>query len=252
MCKGDIMKTIFTFILILHVATAWADNLYTVHNPTAGQLARGEARIHQKMYKNNGIFLGADVGLFEIFQFGVAYGAENVVGDKQPEYLNRVEFKGRFRIINETFALPAFSLGVDTQGHGHYYKSDKRYDIMSKGAYLVASKNFNLLGLLGFDLGVNYTFEKVYGNDTHLDAFIGMYKTIGETVTVFADWSGGFNDDTRENNTIGKGRTYLNTGIQVQMTDNLSLKLLMYDMFRNRYENELFDRALILDYRWQF
>jgi len=246
------MKTFFTFILLLLATTNWADNLYTVHNPTAGQLDRGEARIYQKMYKNNGIILGADVGLFEIFQFGVAYGAENVVGEKKPEYLNRVEFKSRFRLISETFALPAFSLGIDTQGHGHYYKNDKRYDIMSKGAYLVASKNFNFLGLMGFDMGINYTFEKVFSNDTHLDAFLGMYKTIGDAVTVFADWSGGFNDDTRENNTIGKGRTYLNTGIQVQMTENLSLKFLMYDMFRNRYENELFDRALILDYHWYF
>jgi len=253
------MRKFLIIVLLLLIATSiWADNLYTVHNPTAGQLDRGEARLHQKMFKNNGIFLGADVGLFEVFQFGVAYGAENVVGDKQPEYLNRVEFKARFRIINESFALPAFSLGVDTQGHGHYYKKEKRYDIMSKGAYLVASKNFKFLGLMGFDGGMNYTFENVDNGETRFDIFLGMYKTIGDVVTVYADWSAGINDDKRESATIhdvsaiGKGRTYLNTGVQVQVTENLALKLLMHDMFRNRDGNELFDRSLILDYRWHF
>jgi len=254
----------YLFIILLFISLflpVYAKNLYTVDNPTAAQLDKGEARVDLKSFKNNGIFIGADVGLFESFQFGVAYGAENIVGDQKPEWLNKVEFRGRFRLINETVMTPAVSIGVDTQGHGHYLKDKKRYEMMSKGVYAVGSKNFQFLGLLGFDLGCNYTFEKTNLPNRQFDIFAGVYKTIGDQVTVFADWSAGLNDynsnvptekwdDLKE--VIGKGRTYLNTGVEVSLSEHFALKLLMYDMFRNRDKAELFDRALLLDYHWYF
>jgi len=256
------MRYIFSLLIfITMMIPLFANNLYTVDNPTAAQLERGEARVDMKLYKENGIAIGADVGLFENFQFGVSYCTTNLIGDKEPEWLNKVEFKGRFRIINEDILTPALSIGVDTQGHGAYSKANKRYDMMSKGLYTVASKNFNFLGLLGFDVGCNYTFEKSNTQNKHFDIFAGAYKTIGEPVTVFIDWSAGINDYTDENydelpsdiqRIIGRGRSYINTGVQVSLTENFALKLLMYDMFRNKRTTELFDRALILDYRWHF
>jgi hypothetical protein len=235
------------------IITLTANNLNIVSIPTAGVLSRGEARIHQKIYKNNGLAVGADVGLFENFQFGVAYGVEHLIGDRDPNWHNKIDFHGRYRIINETIGFPAIAVGIDTQGHGHYDKRVKRYEIKSKGAYVVLSKNFAFMGLMGFDVGTNYTFETNDKNGRKLDAFAGMYKTIGDDLTVFLDYSAGFNDREKGDLHSGLGRGYLNSGIQMRFSDNLSMKFLMYDMLQNRRSSsKYFDRALLIDYRWFF
>lgn len=244
------------FILILlsmlFIASLFANNLYTVDCPTAGLLSKGEARIHHKIFKNNGLVVGTDVGLFDSFQFGVSYGAEQLVGDQDPVWMNKVDFKARLRLINESLQYPAFAIGVDTQGHGSYHKDLKRYDIKSKGAYLVASKNYSFAGLLGFDFGANYTFENEDDDEEKFDAFAGMYKTLGDNLVLFADFSAGINDNNQDNKMAGRGRGYLNTGIQLRVNDQLTIKLLMHDLLQNRRNTQLFDRSLLIDYRWFF
>jgi hypothetical protein len=252
------------FVLVLPLL---ANNLQTVENPTAGLLSKGEARIHQKIFKNNGIIIGADVGLFESFQFGFTYGAENLVGDQVPYWYKQVGFKARFRIIEEALLFPAIAVGVDTQGHGEFHeivegKEVKRYDIKSKGAYLVASKNWEMLGLLGLDIGMNWSFEDDRRSETKFDIFAGAYKTIGQSLTVFADYTAGINDyykkgegtefDEAMKHIKGKGRGYLNAALQVRVNEQFYIKLLVHDILRNKHDAELFDRSIMLDYRWFF
>jgi hypothetical protein len=240
----------------------FSNNLTTVENPTAGLLSKGEARVHQKLFKNNGMMIGADVGLFDSFQFGVSYGVENLVGDKKPHWYKNVEFKAKFRIIEEGLAFPAIAIGVDTQGHGAYHKDLKRYDIKSKGIYAVASKNWDFLGLFGFDIGVNYSFEDNDNSDTNFDAFAGIYKTIGSSVTIYADYTAAINDYYKksEDKTIadelveiyGNCKGYLNAAIQVRINDQFTIKLLIHDLLKNKSSSEIFDRSIVLDYRWFF
>ena len=246
-------KIIISTLVLISVVGLYANNLFTVTNPTAGILSRGEARIHLKNYKNNGLAFGADVGLLDNLHFGLGYGAEHMVGDQKPRWRGLPDANVRFRIINETLEFPAIAIGVDINGHGTYNKVHRRYDIKSKGAYLVGSKNFTFLGLMGFDFGANYTFEQI-NYDKKFDIFTGMYKTIGDDVIVFADYSFGLNDYEKGNPTglTGRGRGYLNTAVQLRLSDNLSIKFLMHDMLLNREETKMFDRALILDYRWFF
>jgi len=246
------MKKIALSLLFIIVFVALlSNNLYSVLSPTAAILSRGEARVYQKIYKNNSLSFGADVGLIDNFQFGVSYGAEQLVGDLEPEWRNTPDVNVRFRIINEDLDIPAIAIGIDTQGHGHFHKHYKRYDIMSKGAYIVGSKNFSFLGLMGFDFGLNFSFEHP-DHKNHFDSFTGLYKTIGNDVTIYADYSFGFNDYKKGNNITGRGKGYLNTAVQLRLSDNLSMKLLMYDMLQNRRTTNLFDRALLIDYRWFF
>jgi len=105
--------------------------------------------------------------------------------------------------------------------------------------------------MVGFDLGVNYTFEKD-DDKTALDLFSGMYKSIGPSFLIFLDYSLGLNDDCRNNEITGRGRGYLSAGVQFRISDNLTLKLLMHDLFENRRSTELFDRSIQIDYRWFF
>jgi hypothetical protein len=246
------MKRVFGFLMMVVLTVSLhANNLHTVINPTAGILSRGEARFHQLVFKNNGMMVGANVGLFDNFQFGVSYGAENVVGEKEPIWHKQPGFNVRFRIINETLQMPAIAIGVDTQGHGAYHSDLKRYDIKSKGAYAVVSKNFRFLGMIGFDFGTNYTFEKE-DDKTALDFFAGMYKSVGQNLLVFADFSMGLNDNCQNSEVTGRSRGYFNTGLQFRVSDQLTLKLLMKDLFKNRESTELFDRSIMIDYRWFF
>ena len=245
-------KTLIMLITILVLKPLYANDLYTVINPTAGILGKGEARIHQKVFKHNGMIIGTDVGLFDNFYFGVAYGAEQVVGDQKPIWYNKVDFHARFRIINETLTTPAIAIGVDTHGNGAYYKSQRRYDYKSKGAYCVASKNFEFLGLIGFDFGFNYTFEGKNDNEESFDIFTGVYKTIGQSLVIFSDFSAGINDNDKNCDLSGRSRGYFNTGAQLKINEQLTIKLLMHDLFENKRNTNYFDRAIVIDYRWFF
>lgn len=247
-------KLYITTIMLCLSLNLIANNLHTIANPTAGVLARGEARITQRMFKNNGIVLGADVGLFQNFMIGVSYGSEHIIGDQKPIWYNKPDVKVKYRLIDETFEMPAFAIGIDTQGQGSWHNQHSRYDIKSKGAYLVASKNYEFWGLIGFDGGINYTFERANNKKRHLDIFAGMYKTIGKDVTFFVDYSAGLNDTARNlNNTfVQRGRGYMNTAFQINMSDNISAKVIFYDIFQNRGNFYTYDRALLIDYRWFF
>ena len=252
-------RFIFLFIVFIVIMPLIANNLNTVESPTAGMLSRGEARVHMKIFQENGIVFGADVGLFDAFQFGLSFGGEEIIGNEKPELsFEQVAYKVKLRLINEGLTIPAIAIGVDTQGHGKYYKEEKRYDIKSKGAYVVASKNFNMHGLLGFDLGMNYTFEWDDDEDKIVDFFAGAYKTIGDNITIFADYSLALNDRKRkiEGNDDAdlwrKSSGYLNTGLQLRLTDQLSLKLLMHDILMNRGDINNIERSLMIDYRWFF
>ena len=246
------MKTTILIVIILLIfLSASANNLHTVTSPTAGILSRGEARVHQLIFKNNGMMIGTNVGLFENFHFGVSYGAEELVGDNEPIWYKQPGFNLRMRIINETLQSTALAFGIDTQGFGKYHTDMKRYDIKSKGAYLVASKNFGFLGMIGFDIGANYTFEKE-DDKTALDVFTGAYKSFGQSLMLFADFSLGLNDNCPNSPLTGRNRGFLNAAAHFRVTDQLTIKLLMSDLLKNKETTELFDRSILVDYRWFF
>ena len=249
-------KMIIFFLVVMILSPLLSNNLTTVDSPTAALLSAGEARIHQKIYRENGMLLGIDVGIFDAFQFGVSYGAENIVGEKEPNWHKFPAVNAKFRLIDETFVLPAFAIGIDTQGHGAYHEDLKRYDIKSKGAYVVVSKNYAIMGLFGIDIGANYSFEEAIDDDLEFDFFAGAYKTFGSRITLLADVAVGLNDQNGENDPTdmisGRGRTYLNAAVQWNVTEQFSLKLLMHDLLKNKRSTELFDRSIVLDYRWFF
>jgi len=261
------MKKIFFYLIIIHlIFPILANDLSIVENPTAAVLQKGEVRISQKIYKSNSMIIGCEVGLFEIFQFGMAYGAEQVVGDEDLKPHNLPAFKAKLQLLEETFSIPAIALGIDTQGHGKYYKKLKsfgdddslrknRFETKSKGAYAVASKNFILWGLIGIDLGSNYSFEGTSKED-RLDFFTGLYKTVGEKVTLYSDFSCGFNDtniNKPQNDPLRtRNRGFLNCALQFQASEQFAIKLMLNDLFRNRKYSNGFDRSILIDYHWFF
>ncbi|MCD6181838.1 MAG: YjbH domain-containing protein [Candidatus Cloacimonetes bacterium] len=262
------MKHLIGFlILLLFVASlAGYETLRLVDAPTAGILQRGEVEILTKMYKNNGLLIGTKVGLFPRFMFGVNYAAEEVVGNKDPKWHDRVEFNAKFRLIDETEKYPALAIGYDSQGHGNLNEVQKtgsttelikRYDIKSKGFYLVASKNFLFLGNLGLHGGVNYSLE-TDDDDTDPNLFLGIDKTIGDVVFVHGEYDFGWNDNdnwteqTLQQNIDILNRGYLNSTLGIHLSETLSVQVSFFDMLQKRSDTTGCDRTLSIQYFTSF
>ncbi|MCD4650976.1 MAG: YjbH domain-containing protein, partial [Candidatus Cloacimonetes bacterium] len=226
------------FFVIIFVITAFCsvsafETMQLVQAPTAGILERGEASTLFKIYRNNGLLAGARVGLFQRFLFGVSYGGEQIVGNLDPVWNKRVEFNAKFRIMDEDARFPAVAIGINTQGHGAYDSSNNRYEIKSKGFYCVASQNFSFLGNLGLHGGINYSLETGDG-DKDPNLFLGVDKSIGPVVSAALEYDTALNDNKEDNDDLrGDGKGFLNVGIQVKMTDNLSVHLTALDLLEN-------------------
>jgi hypothetical protein len=253
-------------LITLSLSLAAYETLRLVDAPTAGILQRGEVEILTKMYRNNGLLIGTKVGLFPRFMFGVNYAAEEVVGNNDPQWHDRVEFNAKFRLMDETEKYPALAIGYDSQGHGtlnDVQKADdatetiKRYDIKSKGFYLVASKNFLFLGNLGFHGGVNYSLE-TDDNDTEANLFLGMDKSIGDVVFLNAEYDFAWNDNanwteqTMAQNLDILNRGYLNATLGVHLSEALSLRVSFYDLLEKRSDTFGCDRTLSIRYYMTF
>ncbi len=226
--------------------------------PTAGILQKGEAEIASKLFKNDGLMVGANVGLVQYFMFGVSFSGENVVGDREPEWQKIIGFSAKYRIMDETEKNPAVVFGFDNQGSGRYWKDYKRYDYKSKGIYLVLSKNYLFMGNLGLSLGTNYSLEN--DEDRDLDIFFGFDKSIGNKLNLLVDYSVGINDYESDKsnvadkkNLLGKGRGYLNAGLKLEVTPNLALQVNFNDILVNApefnsNESSKVNREILLTY----
>lgn len=227
-------------------------------NPTAGILQKGEAEITSKLFKNDGMLIGANVGLVQYFMFGVSFSGEHVVGDEEPEWQNIVGFSAKYRLMDETEKNPAIVIGFDNQGSGRYWKDYKRYDYKSKGVYLAFSKNYLLLGNLGFTAGTNYSLENEEDGD--LDLFFGFDKSIGNKLNLLVDYSVGINDyesdkaeDVEKKKLLGRGKGYLNAGLKLELTPTLALQVNFNDILGNApkfddTEDSKVNREILLTY----
>ena len=226
--------------------------------PTAGILQKGEAEITSKLFKNDGLMIGANVGLVQYFMFGVSFSGENVVGDREPEWQKIIGFSAKYRVMDETEKNPAVVIGFENQGSGRYWKDYKRYDYKSKGIYLAFSKNYLFMGNLGLTAGTNYSLENE--EDSDLDIFFGFDKSIGNKLNLLVDYSVGINDyendkadETDKKKLLGKGRGYLNAGLKLEVTPNLSLQVNFNDILVNAPEfdsnvSSKVNREIVLTY----
>lgn len=257
------MKKILILIMVLVVSTVFAyEQNHLIEAPTAGILQRGEAELSVLLYKDNGMIIGTQVGLFPRFMFGVSFGAEKVVGNEDPVWHDRVEFSAKFRIFDEKANIPAIAIGYDSKGYGKYHKETfegveyQRFDTKSKGFYLVASSNRQFLGNLGIHAGVNYSLEND-DKDDDPTVFIGLDKSIGNMIVFCTEYDLGLNDN--ENfiedyitDLAGGSKGYLNAGFDIHFTENLVGKVSFKDLLKNHDNISGADRTISLIYFMTF
>ncbi len=152
-----------------------------VHCPTAGLAEHGTMITQMTIFEGGGARAKISLGLWDVLQVGISYGALGLVGSGTVDPAFGLEL--RIRSLVESEKLPAILIGLDMEGFGPYNDNAKRYEHKSRGAYLVASKNWLWFhGNLGLHGGVNYSLEEKAARG--FSVFIGLDKDFKEIVSM--------------------------------------------------------------------
>ena len=154
---------------------------------------------------------------------------------------------------------PAILLGFDSQGRGEYRniinvqteKQFSRYEQKSFGYYIVASKNYDLMGgNIGIHFGINKSLETEDGDDD-FNIFFGIDKEINRSISFMLEYDAMLNDNnneydyqdiTLENIALGNGIGYFNAGFRWFIADNILIELNFNDINNEKYFNAYFSK----------
>jgi hypothetical protein len=204
--------------------------LQVIDTPTAGTLMRGSFRTGIDVYPDGGILAAIGAGITERFMFGISYGGTNIIGTGKINWNKQVGAMVRYRLFEEDYYLPAILIGFDSQGHGAYLDSTKRYINKSHGLFAVASKSFILLGTLSVHGGINYSFENEDG-DKDPNLFFAVQKSLNPELFLAAEYDLAINDGG--SHAIGTGHGYLNAALKWQFSGKLELSFVLKDILKN-------------------
>ncbi len=254
-------KLILSFLFMFNLSTFAQESQMTTQSPkvsplqprrlvdcpTAGLLPRASFDFDIRIYPEGGVVFGLDIGLMRRFMVGMSFGGENVIGEGEPDWNPRIEFAAKYRLINESWALPAFVIGYDSQGDGAYDDSLNRYTYKSKGFYAVISKGYTMGEVpVGFHVGANYSLEND-DKDKDIAVFFGADFRLGDNLGVVAEYDLGTNDD-KAKELFGQGYGYLNAGIQWIFSEKLFLQFELKNLLLNRKDVSTWGRGFRIVY----
>jgi hypothetical protein len=211
---------------------------HVIDLPTAWPLPRAGFDLNVRFYANGGALMSLNVGVSGEFMFGASYGGTRILGEDSLEWNNAPGLLLRYQLINESFALPALSIGFESQGYGAYLDSTSRYTNKSRGIYVVASKSYAFLERLDFHGGINYSLERE--DDSDINLFTGGALAINQDVEVLGEYDFALND-TQENS-LGSGNGYLNAGIRLNIKKVVYLELFVKNLLDNKKNAKYFNR----------
>ncbi len=201
--------------------------------PSAGGPEKGSYDFELRTYPGGGVLAGFTVGLFNRFVVGISYGGAEIIGFDQPDWNPQPCVAASYRLIDETMALPALSVGFNDQGYGAWLDEEERYQFKAKGFYGVVGKNFSInpLGEFGAHFGVN-TNPMVEDDEGIIDLFTAVDYRMTQQISLIAEYSPGFNDQKGDSTGIGRG--YLNFGIRWTFAERLAIDLHLRDILINQ------------------
>jgi hypothetical protein len=220
-----------------------------IDKPTAGMLRKGSYAIWSNLYEQGGVLAGVSVGLFDRFSFGISYGGTDIIGHNKIQMNPLPGVNVKLRLFEESVMMPAIAIGFDSQGKEPYLDSLKRYTIKSPGFFAVGSKNYAILGNLSIHGGINYSLEHEDG-DKDLDVFVGVEKSIGNTLSFLAEYDFAANDNHFR--AIGQGNGYLNLGLRFSAGGGLVIGFDLKDVSQNQRNVKIGNRVVQIDYVGSF
>ncbi len=220
--------------------------------PSAGTLVRGSYAMQMRVQKGGGLITNLSVGITDRFQFGLSFGAANLIGDDSLKWYPRPEANLKYRIVDETPAMPGISFGIDTQGQGKYTVGDSlnRYDVKAMGTYLAASKNWKTpLGNFGIHGGINYNFIETDDGDKDVNTFFGIDLEFNPELSVLLEYNAALNENdmTAKTMSINRGG-YLNGAIRWTFVEHLHIEMDFNNLLFDDEKVDYFNRELKITY----
>ena len=222
--------------------------------PTAGTLMRGSFSMDMRIQDEGGLVLGLSAGITDRFQFGMSFGSPNLIGDENLEWYPRPEAKLKYLIVDENLSMPAFALGLNTQGSGDFVDTLQRYEIKALGLYGAMSKNWKSpLGNIGLHTGLNYSFLETEDGDSDPNLFFGMDVEFNPEFSFLLEYNSALNENgmTARTMSVSKGG-YLNAALRWSFVESLHLELHLNNLLFDDEEVDYFKRELKITYREYF
>ena len=201
--------------------------------PTAGTLMRGSFSMDMRIQDEGGLVLGLSAGITDRFQFGMSFGSPNLIGDENLEWYPRPEAKLKYLIVDENLSMPAFALGLNTQGLGDFVDTLQRYEIKALGLYGAMSKNWKSpLGNIGLHAGINYSFLETADGDEDPNLFFGFDLELNPEFSILMEYNSALNENdmTAKTMSINSGG-YLNAAFRWSFVESLHLELNLNSLY---------------------
>ena len=218
--------------------------------PTAGTLMRGSFSMDMRIQDEGGLVLGLSAGITDRFQFGMSFGSPNLIGDENLEWYPRPEAKLKYLIVDENLSMPAFAVGLNTQGSGDFVDTLQRYEIKALGLYGAMSKNWKSpLGNIGLHTGLNYSFLETEDGDSDPNLFFGMDVEFNPEFSFLLEYNSALNENgmTARTMSVSKGG-YLNAALRWSFVESLHLELHLNNLLFDDEEVDYFKRELKITY----
>jgi hypothetical protein len=230
---------------------ATVEPMMLIDKPTAGLLQRGSYSVSSNFYQRGGMLVGIMVGIFEPFTFGISYGGTEIIGQNKIDMNPLPGVSAKLRLVSEGTIMPALAVGFDSQGKEPYLSPDslKRYTIKSPGIFLVASKNYSVLGNLSLHAGLNRSLETADG-DSDMDMYLGVEKSLSSDISIMLEYDFAANDN--HGNAIGKGYGYFNFGFRWSWGKGLTVGFDLKNITKNQDNVNVGNRTLQIDYTGSF
>lgn len=219
---------------------------FLIDMPTSGVLDKGLVSLVSEYLPYGVMIARLEAGVFNDISFGISYGGTNIIGVGAPEWYKLPAVDIRFRLFHETLFFPSISLGFNSQGKGLFSESDGRYAIKSPGFFGAVSKNFAFYGYLSVHGSASYSLETRDG-DNFINISGGVEKTLGNNLSIIAEYDFAFNDNQSE--IFGKGNGYLNLGIRWSLGEGFTFGFDLRDLLNNKKLNSsTADRAIRIEF----
>ncbi len=239
---------VLSSLLLAQSAYPPPTNLVTM--PTAGTLVRGSFSMDMRVQKNGGFSAGLKVGITDRFQFGMSFGASNLIGDDSLKWYPHPEVNIKYRLIDETTSMPGIALGLNSQGFGAYDDILERYEVKAYGVYASASKNWATpLGNMGLHAGVNQNFLEINDQDEDQSLFMGFDIEFNPELSVLVEYNAALNENDMEAEDIAINRDgYLNAAVRWTFVERLHIEMDFNNLLFDEDKVDYFNRELKIIY----